>query len=183
MLRHLPNLLSGLRLLAAPVAASMIVSGYDTAALLVFAAAGASDGLDGFIARRWGFTSKFGARLDPAADKLLMVLCFIALTRTGMAPLWLTVLVIARDAAIAAGWLLAKAFALPVRFEPLAIGKASTMAQVVYIFVLLLLLALGWQSSRLVAAAAWVTAALTAASGIAYAQVFLRGLSPGGRIA
>jgi cardiolipin synthase len=79
MIRHVPNLLSALRLLAAPLAAWLIHSGHDTAALLVFSAAGASDGLDGFIARRWGVTSDFGAWLDPAADKLLMLLCLVAL--------------------------------------------------------------------------------------------------------
>jgi len=67
MVRHLPNLLSTLRLLAAPFAAWLIITDHDTAALLVFAAAGLSDGLDGFIARRWGFTSDFGAWLEKLA--------------------------------------------------------------------------------------------------------------------
>lgn len=73
MIRHLPNLLSALRLLAAPFAMWLILNNHDTAALLVFAGAGLSDGLDGFIARRWQVTSSFGAWLDPAADKLLMI--------------------------------------------------------------------------------------------------------------
>ncbi len=102
MVRHLPNLLSGLRLLAAPFAAWLILSGHDMAALLTFAAAGLSDGLDGFIARRWGVTSVSGAWLDPAADKLLMLLCFTALFAVGGAPFWLVALVIARDGVFAA---------------------------------------------------------------------------------
>src|ERR1700753_2421701 len=110
MLRHLPNLLSALRLLAAPFAAWLIISDHDTPALAVFLCAVASDGLDGFIARRWGFTSRFGAWLDPAADKLLMLLCFVALYEVAMAPLWLVALVVARDLAIAIVWLLAKLF-------------------------------------------------------------------------
>ena len=67
MIRHLPNLLSALRLLAAPFAAWLIVNQHDIAAVLTFAAAGASDGLDGFIARRWGVTSAFGAWLASAS--------------------------------------------------------------------------------------------------------------------
>src|SRR4029079_3188209 len=112
MVRHLPNLLSALRLLAAPFAAWLIVHGHDIAALLTFAAAGASDGLDGFIARRWGVMSNFGAWLDPAADKLLMLLCFTALFAVGMTPLWLLALVVVRDVAIAAGWLLIRVLRL-----------------------------------------------------------------------
>ena len=92
--------------MAAPFAAWLILNNHDTAALLVFAAAGLSDGLDGFIARRWHVTSGFGAWLDPAADKLLMLLCFTALLWVGATPFWLVALVVARDAAIAAGWLL-----------------------------------------------------------------------------
>src|ERR1700710_2424769 len=115
MIRHLPNLLSALRLLAAPLAAWLILDGHDIAALLVFSAAGASDGLDGFIARRWGVTSDFGAWLDPAADKMLMLLCLIALCHIGAGPVWLLVLVAARDLAIAAGWLMIKLLGLPFR--------------------------------------------------------------------
>src|SRR3954468_20772781 len=91
MVRHLPNLLSALRLLAAPVAAWLILQGHDIAALLTFAAAGASDGLDGFIARRWGVTSAFGAWLDPVADKLLMLFCFTSLYCIDVTPRWLLV--------------------------------------------------------------------------------------------
>src|SRR6201995_1158227 len=112
MVRHLPNLLSALRLLAAPFTAWLILSGHDIASLLVFAAAGLSDGLDGFVARRWGVTSDFGAWLDPVADKLLMLLSLAALFIVGIAPLWLVALVVARDVAIILAWLLVKLFAL-----------------------------------------------------------------------
>src|SRR3569623_179611 len=101
MVRHLPNLLSGLRLLAAPFAGWLILSSHDTAALMIFALAGLSDGLDGLIARRWGATSDFGAWLDPAADKLLMLLCFTALYAVSAAPFWLVALVIGRDVVFA----------------------------------------------------------------------------------
>ena len=123
MIRHLPNLLSALRLLAAPFATWLILNNHDTAALLVFAGAGFSDGLDGFIARRWQVTSSFGAWLDPAADKLLMLFCFTALLMAGATPLWLVALVVARDAGVAAGWLLIKALGLPVAVQAAVPGQ------------------------------------------------------------
>jgi cardiolipin synthase len=183
MIRYLPNTLSALRLLAAPLAALLILSSHDTAALLVFAAAGASDGLDGFIARRWGVTSDFGAWLDPAADKLLMLLCFAALLVIGVAPLWLVALVVARDLAIAAGWLLIKLLGLPVRAAPLFLGKASTMLQVLYVFTALLLLAFDLDTPRLALAAAWTCGLFTLLSWCAYCGVFLRGFFARSRIA
>ena len=115
MIRHIPNMLSGLRLLAAPLAAWLILNERDTAALIVFALAGASDGLDGYVARRWGFMSRFGAWLDPVADKLLMLFSLTALYMVGATPVWLLALVVARDAAIAAGWLLINQLGLPQR--------------------------------------------------------------------
>jgi cardiolipin synthase len=176
-IKDVPNLLSALRLLAAPFAAYLIVAGHDTAALLTFAAAGASDGLDGFVARRWGATSRFGAWLDPAADKLLMLLCFTALFAVGAVPLWLLVLVVARDGAIAAGWLLIKLFSLPVAVSTLLVGKFSTAIQVAYIFSALLLLAFDLEAPRLMLAAAWACALFTIASAAAYGGIFLRGIS------
>lgn len=181
MTRHLPNLLSALRLLAAPFAAWLIVDGHDIAALLIFAAAGASDGLDGFIARRWGVTSRFGAWLDPAADKLLMLLCLVALLTVGATPLWLVMLVVARDLAIALGWLLITLFALPIVSSTLFVGKASTAIQILYISLLLLLLAFDLKAPRLTEAAAWLCGLFTLLSAAAYGGIFLRGLFRGRR--
>jgi cardiolipin synthase len=183
MIRHLPNLLSALRLMAAPIAAYLILNGHGVAALLIFTAAGASDGLDGYIARRWGVTSTFGAGLDPAADKLLMLLCFMALFGVGMTPLWLVALVVARDLAIAAGWLMIKLFHLPVATTPLFIGKACTLVQFLFVFATMLLLAFNLDAPRLLKAAAWACALFTILSAAAYCGVFLRGFFAGSRIA
>jgi cardiolipin synthase len=183
MLRHVPNLLSALRLLAAPVAAWAILADHDTLALAMFAFAGLSDLADGFVARHWGFTSRFGAWLDPIADKLLMLLCFIALLRVGAAPFWLVVLVIARDGVIATGAVLARIFNLPMRIEPLMVGKASTAVQVGYVGILLLLLAFDREAPGLAAAAAYTVAVFACLSFAAYAQLFLRALLFGRRTA
>ena len=174
MLRHLPNLLTAMRLAAAPMLAVLLVNGADRAALGVFAFAGLSDVADGFLAKRFGLATRFGRFLDPAADKLLMLASFLALAALKVAPLWLTLLVIGRDAAIIGGILVARMIALPVRVEPLAIGKASTAMQIAYIAFALLLLTFGlhWPQAEMFAADA--TAFLTLASWIAYAGVGLR---------
>ena len=179
MTRHLPNLLSALRLLAAPFAAWLILNNHDTAALLVFAAAGLSDGLDGFIARHWHVTSGFGAWLDPAADKLLMLLCFTALFAVGATPLWLLALVVARDGAIAAGWLLIKGLGLPMATTTLFLGKTSTVVQILYILAVLVLLAFDWDAPHLALAAAGACGLFTVLSAAAYAALFLRGVFAG----
>src|SRR5579862_8269432 len=183
MLKHLPNLLSGLRLLAAPLAAWLVLRDHDTAALAVFAAAGLSDLLDGTVARRWGFTSRFGAWLDPAADKLLMILCLVALLQMGKAPLWLVLLVLLGDLGIALGAVLAWALSLPLRIAPLSIGKATTAVQVAYIGAWLVLLAFNLEAPGVMAAAAYTVAAVTLLSAFAYANLFLRTLFFGGRTA
>jgi cardiolipin synthase len=182
MVRHLPNLLSFMRLLAAPFAAWLILSGHDTAALLVFAAAGLSDGLDGFIARRWGVTSDFGAWLDPAADKLLMLFCFTSLYAVGAAPFWLVALVIGRDMAMVMAWLLVKALGLVARVRTLFLGKVSTVVQVLYVLTLLLLLAFDLDAPRLALALAWACGVFTVLAAAAYAGTFLRGMLAGRRV-
>ena len=179
MLRHLPNLLSGFRLLAAPLTAWAILAEHDGAALVVFAGAGLSDIADGFIARAFRFTSRFGAWLDPIADKLLMLLCFLALYQVGAAPLWLVAVVIARDVVIGGGALLAKSLQLPLRIRPLMIGKAATAVEVAYVGVRLFLLAIDRQAPVLLRDASYLVAAFAALSGLAYVLVFLRALLAG----
>ena len=179
MIRHIPNLLSALRLLAAPLAAWLILAGHDIASLIVFAAAGSSDAADGYVARRWGVTSKLGAWIDPVADKLLMLFCFTALYNVHVTPLWLLMLVVMRDASIIAGWFLMWAARLPPLKAPLRIGKASTMVQVLYIFAMLLMLA--FDIAAPMPLAAWICGLFTLLSGIAYAAFFLRGIFAGNR--
>ncbi len=181
MMRHLPNLLSGFRLLAAPLTAWAILAEHDGAALAVFAGAGLSDIADGFIARAFRFTSRFGAWLDPVADKLLMLLCFLSLYEVGAAPLWLVALVIARDVIIGGGALLAKLLQLPLRIRPLLIGKAATAIEVAYVGVRLFLLAIERDTPVLLRDAGYLVAAFALLSGLAYLNVFLRALLAGPR--
>ena len=137
LLRQVPNILSALRLFAAPVAAYLILHKIAVAALCVFVFAGLTDALDGFLAKQFALTSRFGAWLDPAADKLLMLASYVALTVVGAVPPWLTALVIGRDIAIVAGVGLARLLEAPLRITPLTIGKVSTVVQVLFVALVL----------------------------------------------
>ena len=174
VLRQVPNILSALRLIAAPFTAYLIVHRSDTAALCIFGMAGLSDALDGFLAKRYSLTSRFGEWLDPAADKLLMLASFVTLTAIGAVPLWLTVLVIGRDAAIVLGIAAARLVDAPLRIAPLIVGKASTVVQVVFIALVLLLLAANLDIPWLVTAGCVVVAFFTLWSFLAYAVVWLQ---------
>jgi cardiolipin synthase (CMP-forming) len=181
--RHLPNLLTALRMCAAPLTAVLILRNQYATALSVFAFAGLSDVLDGYLARRLSYATRFGVYLDPAADKLLMLASFVTLTMIQAIPFWLTVLIIGRDLAIVMGVGLARLLSLPLNIEPLNIGKASTVIQVCFVGLALLLLALGVDQPNLVLAGAVATAAVTVASWLAYAQLWFRALALGRRTA
>ncbi len=181
LLRNIPNVLTAVRVVLAPLTAYLIVRGSDLEALGVFALAGASDAVDGFLARRFGLVSRFGEYLDPAADKLLMLICFVTLTLMHQAPLWLSAIVIGRDAAIVLGVLVARALSLPVKMEPLAIGKASTVVQVGYIGLLLLLLTFNLVMPQLTMVAAAIAGVFTVLSWLAYGQLLLKAFALGRR--
>src|SRR5258707_1716037 len=97
MLRHLPNLLTSLRLAAAPTTAGLLVAGHFNAAFGLFAVAGLSDAADGFLAKRFGLDSPLGRVLDPIADKALMLALFMTLPLLDDVPGCLSTIVVARD--------------------------------------------------------------------------------------
>jgi cardiolipin synthase len=147
-------------------------------AFAVFLAAGLSDALDGFLAKRFGLASRFGAWLDPAADKLLMLASFATLTVVGKSPAWLTGLVIGRDVAIVAGILFAKVMEAPLKIAPLMVGKASTVVQVAYIALILLWCAVQAPLHWPLMVGEVAVALLTLASFVAYAAVWLKAVAP-----
>jgi cardiolipin synthase len=126
----IPNILTFLRLLLAPVMVVLILSHHWVAATFLFLAAGVSDVLDGLIARRFEMRSTLGACIDPIADKALLVCSYVALSLAGILPIWLTGIVVARDILITLG-IVALWFAgrFPT-IKPLIMGKISTLAQI-----------------------------------------------------
>lgn len=165
-LRHLPNLISTLRIvLVAPLLATIALGCYE-AALATAAVAGVSDGVDGYLARRFHWQSRLGSILDPVADKLMLVGSLLMLGWLGIVPGWLVVLVVARDGVIVLGALAWRAVFGGFEAHPSWLSKTNTVAQIAYVLLVLAERAFGWHASL-----AWpvgIVAALTAASGLDY---------------
>ena len=174
---NLPNLITLVRLLLTPMAVTMIVSQRFVAAFLIFVAAGASDAVDGFIARRYDLRSELGSYLDPLADKALVNSMYIALATIGVIWPALAILVVSRDlmilAAVLISWLLGK----PVAIRPVWISKFNTLAQIAFAALALGLRAFGYDDSGLRDAVAWMVAASTLASGGVYIAQWLDHMS------
>lgn len=124
-------------LLVLPTAWLLAESRY-VEALVLMAVAGASDALDGALARRFGWISRFGSALDPIADKLLVAVMFIVFTVQGHIPVWVAAIVLGRDAVILTGAAAYRLFFAPIEFAPTLVSKANTAAQIVMVLLLLL---------------------------------------------
>lgn len=96
----LPNLLTASRLVAAPFIGYAILHNHHALALSLFAYAGLTDALDGWIARRYHLGTVLGTIIDPLADKTLMTILTVTLAAQGSLPLWLAALILGRDAAL-----------------------------------------------------------------------------------
>jgi cardiolipin synthase len=124
---NLPNLLTLLRIGAIPLFLILLTDERYTDALLVFVVAGATDSLDGAIARLTNSHTALGAYIDPLADKLLLLSSFIILAFLGFVPRWLAILVISRDVIILLGFaVLYFITGHSIAVRPTLVGKAST---------------------------------------------------------
>ncbi len=171
MLRHIPNLLCVCRIFLVLPLLMLMLNGEYLWAFAVFAVAGITDGLDGFLARRFNWRSPLGAILDPIADKLLMVSAFLVLAATSLVPVWLALLVIGRDLLIVTGVVCYRILVGPVTADASLMSKFNTAMQLV--FVLLVLAHAGFGAPREL----WVTfigaivVATTLISGLDYIRV------------
>jgi cardiolipin synthase len=127
----IPNLITLARILLVPVVVWAIASDAMQIAFLLFLAAGLSDAIDGFLAKRFGMATELGAYLDPLADKAMIVSIYIALGIAGAIPLWLVILVVSRDIMIVAAIMLSWLVDRPVELKPHVVSKANTVAQIV----------------------------------------------------
>lgn len=173
-MHHLPNLICLLRIaLIWPILAALHTGRYLTA-LALFVLAAVSDGIDGYLAKRFGWTSKLGRFLDPVADKLLLVLVFVEGTWLGLIPWWLTAAVVARDAAIGLGALTFRLWFGPLHGRPTVVSKINTAAQLLYVALVLLNAASGQPPRGVLGACALITLATTLISGFNYISAFTR---------
>ncbi|MBI4275618.1 MAG: CDP-alcohol phosphatidyltransferase family protein [Rhizobiales bacterium] len=139
----IPNLITLARILLVPVVVWAITSGEMLIAFILFLAAGVSDAVDGFLAKRFHMQSELGAYLDPLADKVLIVSIYVSLGITGAIPRWLVILVVSRDIMIVGAVMLSWLMGKPMQVKPLPVSKANTVAQIV--FACLVLAALGFK--------------------------------------
>jgi cardiolipin synthase len=132
-LRQVPNVVSSIRiLLAIPIAVTLVHHQY-MATLALFGAAAVSDVADGFLAKRFGWQSRLGAVLDPAADKLLLATVFVTLAALRLVPLWLMAAAVARDIIIVLGAIAYRVYIGPVEASPSTISKLNTACQAAFI--------------------------------------------------
>ncbi len=135
---NLPNLLTIIRIVLVPVFLVLILVDSLYIAAVVFAVAGLTDLVDGIIARRLETVTKFGANLDPVADKLLLSTAFIALAIKGFIPLWLVIIVVARDSVMLTTVVILKRMKYAVNTKPMIAGKLTTFFQVLCVLFALL---------------------------------------------
>ncbi len=166
----IPNILTVVRILLTPVFVILLLRELYPQALMVFAIAGLSDGLDGFIARYFNQRTVLGAYLDPMADKLLLVTAYVMLGMLDVIPDWVAVIVIARDVIIVLGIAIIALTAKSYEIRPSLVSKATTVTQI-----LLVLLSLydpaAAKLTALHAPLIWITAVLTTLSGLHYIYI------------
>lgn len=169
-----------MRLLLVPaVVLAMLQARWDWA-FAGFLVAGISDGVDGFIARRYKQFSRLGAYLDPMADKLLLVSVFVVMGFAGELPLWLVVTMVSRDGLIICAVLLSSVMGHPVEMKPLFVSKVNTAAQIALAALVLGELALSVHLDPLRPALILLSGVLTVASAAAYLVAWLRHMSGNG---
>jgi cardiolipin synthase len=140
----------------------------------LFAIAAFTDGLDGFLAKRFDWQSEFGKVLDPVADKLLLVTMFICLAVVGLVPWWLAGLVLLRDLVILFGSLTYKWLFGPLRGAPTIVSKLNTLCQTLFGLAAVSGAAFGLPAAPLVTALGALVVVTTAVSGIDYVLIYSR---------
>jgi cardiolipin synthase len=170
----IPNLITLGRILLVPVVVWSIASGEMRIAFFLFLAAGLTDAVDGFLAKRFGMATELGAYLDPLADKAMLVSIYVVLAVIGAIPLWLVILVVSRDIMIVGAVILSWLVDKPVALKPLLVSKLNTVAQIV--LALLVIAARGFDFDAHVAIVGLMTlvAALTSLSVVFYVAEWVR---------
>jgi cardiolipin synthase len=168
MLRHLPNAICLLRIALTVPTVNAIDRGDYALALAVFSVAATSDGLDGYLAKRFGWTSYVGRVLDPIADKVLLVAAFLACAWQGLVPVWLAAAAIARDVMLVGGAVIYRLWFGPIDDHPSRVSKINTTLQIIVVIVAMLNAAVAIVPAALVLALAVATFATTVVSGIDY---------------
>lgn len=170
----IPNLITLGRILLVPIVVWAISQGLMWLAFVLFLAAGVSDAVDGFLAKRFNMTTVLGAYLDPLADKALIVSIYVTLGVNGLIPRWLVILVVSRDILIIGGIMLSWVLGTPLKIKPLLVSKLNTVAQIAFACVVLGSLGFGLEVPLLNLVLTGLVAALTSLSVAAYVAEWIR---------
>ena len=169
---QIPNVLTIIRIILIVPFAVFVYEHQYLEALVVFFFAGLSDGVDGFLARQFNWKSRFGAIADPLADKLLLMIAYVMLAWTGQIPVWLVALILGRDLVIVCGALSYHFLISHYEIRPSWFGKACTMAQIIYVLVVIVKLAEIPMPDVVVSNGLWLVAGITLFSGLHYIGVW-----------
>jgi cardiolipin synthase len=173
-LRQLPNLLCVLRIVLVYPVAHGILTGDYLSVLALFAIAAFTDALDGFLAKRFDWSTELGKHLDPLADKLLLVTSFACLSLAGIVPWWLTAAVLLRDVVIVAGAIAYRVALGPLHGQPTLQSKLNTCCQVLYVLAVVGQAAYGLPDLPPTVALGALAFVTTAVSGIDYVLTYGR---------
>jgi cardiolipin synthase len=151
-----------------------MLAGEQWRILVLFSVAAVSDGLDGYLAKRFHWTSELGKYLDPIADKLLLMSVFITAAWLDIAPWWVAAVAVARDVLLGIGAICYRLWFGPLRGRPTVMSKINTGAQMLYLLAVILASAVGLPPREVLAALAVIVVLTTIASGIDYLSRFVR---------
>ena len=170
----IPNLITLCRILLVPVVIWAITAGEMKVAFILFLAAGISDAVDGFLAKRFGMGTELGAYLDPLADKAMLVSIYVALGIIAAVPRWLVILVVSRDIMIVGAVILSWFVDRPIPLKPLLVSKLNTVAQIALAGVVLAALGFGFSAGIVLTVLMSLVAALTLLSVVFYVAEWMR---------
>lgn len=173
-LRHLPNLISSIRILLVLPIALTVSHQQFVSTLWLFGAAAGSDAVDGYLARRFGWQTELGGMLDPVADKLMLATVFIMFAVLGKVPLWLTAAVIARDGVIVLGAVSYRLLLGPIPARPSPMSKLNTLIQILFILAVIGTQQLVWLPQWVIVCLGALVFVTTVISGIDYVLVYGR---------
>src|SRR6476660_7614269 len=170
----IPNIVTLGRILLVPVVVWAITAGEMRIAFILFLAAGITDAVDGFLAKRFGMATELGAYLDPLADKAMLVSIYVALGVTDAIPRWLVILVVSRDIMIVSAVILSWVVDKPMPLRPLPVSKLNTVAQIVLAGVVMAALGFDFDASVAMVLLTPLVAALTLLSVAFYVAEWVR---------
>lgn len=178
MTMTIPNLITVIRIILAPVFIIYMINDQMLYALIIFLICSLTDGIDGMVARFFNQKSNLGAYLDPLADKLLLVSAFVTLAVKQIMPAWLTVMVIARDVMILLGIFILLLNRLDFKIKPSMISKINTCFQFLLLIFLLSKDYLHFPP-KFYSAFFYLTALFTISSGLHYMYYWFKILGDG----